>query len=182
MKVRDLVPARNFFPRALQDSDSEISSNIWRFQFSRIQARFVSQRQRNPKPRRESMSSDSNDSRTFRIEGSGQMLDALAKAIERALQAARAHPDRKGIGNATRGSVTIEVEATNYDQDRLRYVIDSIDDAVNALAGWAEPKRCVDCDQPVALLFDDAYLETLDGDGVICCECYRRNEDGEQET
>jgi hypothetical protein len=128
------------------------------------------------------MSSDRNDSRIFRIEGSGQMLDALAKAIERALQEARANPARKGLGNATCDTVTIEVEATNYAEYRLRYVINSIEDAVNTVSGWAEAKRCVDCDQPVALLFDDAYLETLDGDGVICCECYRRNEDGEQET
>ncbi len=128
------------------------------------------------------MRSDHHDARKFRIEGSGQMLDALAKAIERALQTARATPDRKGIGTATHGPVTIEVEATNYDQDRLRYVIDSIDDAVSTVAGWAEPKRCVECDQPVALLFDDAYLESSEGDGVICCECYRRDEDGDQET
>ncbi len=128
------------------------------------------------------MSADRDDSRIFRIEGSGQMLDALAKVIERALQAARANPDRKGFGNAMRGPVTIEVEATNYAPDRLRYVISSLDDAVNTVAGWAESKRCVECDQPVALLFDDAYLETLDGEGVICCECYRRNEDGDSET
>ena len=128
------------------------------------------------------MSSARNDSKKFKIEGSGQMLDALAKAIEQALQAARANTDRKGMGSATRGAVTIEVEATNYDQDRLRYVINSLDDAVSTVAGWAEPKRCVDCDQPVALLFDDAYLETRDGDGVICCECYRRSEEGDTET
>ena len=128
------------------------------------------------------MASDRNDPRKFKIEGSGQMLDALAKAIDRALQAARATPDRKGTGSATRGPITIEVEVTNYDQDRLRYVIDSIDDAVNTVSGWAESKRCVDCDQPVALLFDDAYLETPDGEGVICCECWRRSEEADIET
>ena len=110
------------------------------------------------------------------------MLDALAKAIEHALQAARATPDRTGVGSATRGPVTIEVEATNYDHDDLRYVITSIDDAVRTIAGWAEAKRCDECEELVALLFDDAYLETRDGEGVICCECYRRNEDGEEET
>jgi hypothetical protein len=128
------------------------------------------------------MDSDRNDQRKFKIEGSGKMLDALTNAIEQALQAARANPDRKGTGSATRGAVTIEVEATNYDQDDLRYVIGSIDDAVNTVSGWAEPKRCVECDQPVALLFDDAYLETLDGEGVICCECYRRTEESNTET
>ena len=127
------------------------------------------------------MSSDRNDSRKFKIEGSGQMLDALAKAIQRALQAARAVPDRRGIGSVTLGAVSIEVEATNFYQDRLRYVIDSIDDAVNTVSGWAEPKRCVECEQPVALLFDDAYLESSEGDGVICCECYRRIEGDEEE-
>jgi hypothetical protein len=127
------------------------------------------------------MSSDINDSRKFKIEGSGQMLDALSKAIERALQAARAAPDRRGIGSITRGAISIEVEATNSYQDRLRYVIDNIDDAVNTVSGWAEPKRCVECEQPVALLFDDAYLETRNGEGVICCECYRRMEGDKEE-
>jgi hypothetical protein len=128
------------------------------------------------------MSSDRDDSRKFKIEGSGQMLDALAKAIEQALQAARTNPERRGIGSITRSGVTIEVEATNYYQDRLRYVIESLDDAVNTVAGWAEPKRCAECDQPVALLFDDAYLETLDGEGVICCECWRRSEESGMAT
>ena len=126
------------------------------------------------------MSSD-RDSRKFKIEGSGQMLDALAKAIELALQAARAAPDRRGIGSITRGAVSIEVEATNSYQDRLRHVIDSIDDAVKTVSGWAEPKRCVECEQPVALLFDDAYLESSEGDGVICCECDRQTEGDEEE-
>ena len=84
------------------------------------------------------MRSDRHSSRRFKIEGSGQMLDALAKAIERALQTARATPDRTGTGTASRNSVTIEVEATNYDEDRLRYVIDSIDDAITTVSGWAE--------------------------------------------
>jgi hypothetical protein len=123
------------------------------------------------------MPSSDNAPRKFRIEGSGRMLDALAKAIDRALQAARATPGREGIGSATRGPITIEVEATNHDQGRLRYVIDSIDDAVNTVSGWAEAKQCDECEEPVALLFDDAYLETQNGQGVICCECYRRIED-----
>jgi hypothetical protein len=31
------------------------------------------------------------------------------------------------------------------------------------------------------LLFDYAYLETRNGEGVICCDCYRRIEDGDQQ-
>lgn len=127
------------------------------------------------------MPSSENAQKKFRIEGSGQMLEALAQAIELALRAARTTPDRTGTGSVSRGALTIEVDATNYDQNRLRYVIDSIDDAVNTVSGWAEPKRCDKCTEPVALLFDDAYLETRNGEGVICCRCYRRAEDGEQE-
>jgi hypothetical protein len=125
------------------------------------------------------MSPIGNDSRKFKIEGSGQMLEALAHTIELALRAARTTPDRRGVAIISHGPITIEVEATNYDQDRLRYVIDSVDDAVNTVAGWAEPKRCDECEQPVALLFDDAYLETRGGEGVICCQCYRQLEDSE---
>jgi hypothetical protein len=29
------------------------------------------------------------------------------------------------------------------------------------------------CDQLIALLFDDAYLESPDSDGVVCCRCWR---------
>jgi hypothetical protein len=128
------------------------------------------------------MSSTDNAPRKFRIEGSGRMLEALAQAIELALRGARATPDRTGAGSVSYGSLTIEVEAVNYDHDDLRYVIASIDDAVSTVAGWAEAKRCDECEAPVALLFDDAYLETRNGEGVICCECYRRNEDGEEDA
>ena len=127
------------------------------------------------------MSSVSKDGRKFRIEGSGQMLVALAQAIDLALNAARATPYRAGAASLVRDSFTIEVEATS-DRDDLRYVITSVDDAARTITGWAEKKRCEECQQLVALLFDDAYLETLDGDGVICCECYRRIEDGEEQT
>jgi hypothetical protein len=107
------------------------------------------------------------------------MLEALAQAIELALRAARTTPDRTGAGSVSHGPLTIEVEATNYDHEDLKYVITGIDDAVSTIAGWAETKRCDECEEPVALLFDDADLETRNGEGVICCECYRRAEDGE---
>jgi hypothetical protein len=105
------------------------------------------------------------------------MLEALAQAIELALRAARTTPDRTGTASISRGALTIEVEATNHDSDHLKYVIASIEDAVSTVTGWAETKRCIECEQPVALLFDDAYLETQNGEGVICSECYRRTED-----
>ena len=125
------------------------------------------------------MSSVVNYSRKFRIEGSGRMLEELAKAIERALQAARATPYRTGEGTVAHGAFEIEVEA-NSDPDNLKYVITSLDDAASTIAGWAEAKRCDECEELVALLFDDAYLETRNGEGVICCGCYRRIEDGEE--
>lgn len=127
------------------------------------------------------MSSSDTTPRKFRIEGSGQMLEALSQAIELALRAARTTPDRTGAGSVSHGPLTIEVEAVDYEPDRLKYVIASIEDAVSTVVGWAEAKRCTECEQPVALLFDDAYLESSEGDGVICCECYRRAEDGEDE-
>ncbi len=127
------------------------------------------------------MSSSDTTPRKFKIEGSGQMLEALAQAIELALRAARTTPDRTGAGSISRRALTIEVEATKHAPDHLKYVIASIDDAVTTVAGWAETKRCIECEEPVALLFDDAYLESSEGDGVICCDCYRRAEDGEEE-
>jgi hypothetical protein len=128
------------------------------------------------------MSSNQTDSRKFRIEGSAPMLAALSKAIDQALQSARSSPDRTGTATTTQGSTTIEVEATNHDPAGLNYVITSLDDAVRTVAGWAEPKRCGDCEEPVALLFDDAYLETSEGEGVICCRCNRLREGDEPES
>jgi hypothetical protein len=115
--------------------------------------------------------------RKFKIEGSGQMLESLAQAIELALRAARTTPDRTGTASVSRGALTIEVEAMNSQPNYLRYLIASIEDAVSTVTGWAEAKRCIECEQPVALLFDDAYLESSEGDCVICCECYRRDEE-----
>jgi hypothetical protein len=64
------------------------------------------------------MSSDHDDPRRFKIEGSGRMLEALAQAIDQALQAARATPDNTGKGSATHGAFEIEVEA-NFGPDGL---------------------------------------------------------------
>jgi hypothetical protein len=125
------------------------------------------------------MTSNHNESRKFRIEGSGIMLNALAEAITLALRAARLRPDRTGTGSVTHGHVTIEVAATD-EPDGLTYAISSIEDAVRTISGWAETKRCQDCDVPIAMLFDDAYLETPDGDGVVCCRCWRRREDDDE--
>jgi hypothetical protein len=109
------------------------------------------------------------------------MLEALAQAIDRALQAARETPDKTGSGRAARGAFEIEIEA-NSSPDNLKYLITCIDDAISAVAGWAEAKRCDECEQPVALLFDDAFLGTRGSEGVICCECYRRTGDSEEGT
>lgn len=125
------------------------------------------------------MSSNQNDSRKFRIEGSGLMLNALAEAIAQALRGARLRPDRIVTGSVNYRHVTIEVAATD-EPDGLSYAISSIEDAARTISGWAETKRCEDCDVPTAMLFDDAYLETLDGDGVICCRCWRRRQDDDE--
>jgi hypothetical protein len=127
------------------------------------------------------MSSTDNAPRKFRIEGSGRMLEALVQAIESALQAARSTPYRTGEGCAAHGVFEIEVEA-NSGPDNLKYAISRKDDACSTIEGWAEIKRCCECDTLVAFIFDDAYLETVDGDGVICCECWRLEEDSEQQT
>jgi hypothetical protein len=107
--------------------------------------------------------------RKFRIEGTGQMLEALARAIDLALREARATPHRTGLGSVTTADLVIEVEALTGPQ-KLRYMPTSIEEAAEVVTGWAEKKRCEECKELVALLIDAAYLETGDG-GVICCEC-----------
>ena len=59
------------------------------------------------------MSSVSNDTRKFRIEGSDRMLAALAQAINLAVQAARATPYGTGAGALGHGSLTIGVNVTD---------------------------------------------------------------------
>jgi hypothetical protein len=88
------------------------------------------------------MASNKSDSRTFRIEGSNTMLNALAEAIEQTLRRAGSTPDRTGSAKVVQGPVTIEVTATNHDRYDLKYAISNIEDAARTISGWAEPKRC----------------------------------------
>jgi hypothetical protein len=46
-----------------------------------------------------------------------------------------------------------------------------------AASGLAEVKRCIECDDTVAVLFDNAYLERDDDGNVICCDCWQKLEE-----
>ncbi len=116
------------------------------FQFSRSHAR-VQPSNSTPEETNELIDTTP---RKFKIEGSSQMLEALAQAIQLALRAARTTPDRTGARSVSRGPLTIEVESMNHDPNDLKYVIASIEDAVSTVTGWAETKRCIECEQPVA--------------------------------
>jgi hypothetical protein len=102
----------------------------------------------------------------FEIKGSGLALRRLSDAIQEALRLVRLPAQMKF------GAVEISVSVS----DREQLVLQAGDmESVGAAAyGLAEIKKCLACDDTVALLFDDAYLEHDDRGNVICCDCWRR--------
>ncbi|SRR6266849_2138104 len=106
------------------------------------------------------------------IEGNATALRGLAAAINRALRrASDATPDPTRVRATTR-SIAIEVEVSGSSKG-LALLIGSRDDWQLLAEGWAESRRCKNCDTLVALLFEEHYIQSHTGDGVICCECER---------
>ncbi len=68
----------------------------------------------------------------------------------------------------------VEISVSLSESKRLEVQADDRESVGAAACGLAEVKRCIKCDDTVALLFDDAYLEHDDHGNVICCDCWRR--------
>jgi hypothetical protein len=109
------------------------------------------------------------ESRKFRLEGTGPALRALSKAISNAVATHRKNSTEM-VGQATLEGLSIQVRVRTSGR-ALRVLIDSRDDAAELLEGWAENSRCVKCSTPVALLFEDNYLESASDDGPVCANC-----------
>ena len=106
------------------------------------------------------------------IEGNATALRGLATAINRALRSSSdARPDQTSARATTR-SIAIEMRVSRSSKG-LALLIGNRDDWQLLAEGWAESKRCRNCDTLVALLFEEHYIQSPTGDGVICCECER---------
>ena len=107
--------------------------------------------------------------RKFRLEGTAPALRQLAKAISNALATDKKN-STEPVGEATSDGLSIQVTVRSSGRS-LRVLIDGRDEAAELLEGWAENSRCVQCSTPVALLFEENYLESLTDDGPVCANC-----------
>jgi hypothetical protein len=105
----------------------------------------------------------------FRIEGKREALSSLASLISELLKKAETSPSPMKTRDTTQTGLLIEVAISEFDE--LRTSIEVRDDGADLLEGWAEPKRCVKCDQLVALLFEEEYIESVEHDGMLCLGC-----------
>ena len=109
--------------------------------------------------------------REFKVEGSPSALRHLAQTINAALKGAARGTHRRRVMRATKNATAVEVRVLD-DSLPLRPAIDECDDFAELARGWAGRKRCRLCEKLVALLFDDAYIESTVADGaVVCVDC-----------
>ena len=109
--------------------------------------------------------------RDFKVEGSPRALRHLAETINVALARPDVGADTPRKVRATKNGIAVEVRVLG-DGLPLRPAIDECDDFAELARGWAERKRCRLCEKLVALLFDDAYIESTVADGaVVCVDC-----------
>jgi hypothetical protein len=116
---------------------------------------------------------------SFKIEGNRAALLQLAQLISDTVA--------KGDGSSSDpiavagriGGRMIEVRL-RQEERTVRNVINSRQDAAELLEGWAENKKCVSCGTPVALLFEQEYLESPSADGPICAQCFGDSLDSEE--
>ncbi len=104
----------------------------------------------------------------FYIRGSDVALRRLSATIEEALNLVTL-PAQMKFG-------ALEISVAVRDEKRFELRADDRESVAAAGQGLAEVKRCVECDDIVALLFDDAYLQHDKDGNVICCDCWQKSE------
>jgi hypothetical protein len=115
----------------------------------------------------------------FKIEGNRATLLQLAKLIgDTVAKDDGSSSDPVAIAGRIGGRM-VEVRL-RPDERTVRNVIESRNDAAELLEGWAENKKCVSCGTPIALLFEEEYLESPSADGPICTQCFGDSLDGEE--
>jgi hypothetical protein len=116
---------------------------------------------------------------SFKIEGSRAALLQLAKLIGDTVgKGDESSSDPVAFAGRIGGRM-VEVRLRPEERS-VRNIIENRQDAVELLEGWAENKKCVSCGTPVALLFEEEYLESPSADGPICTQCFGDSLDGEE--
>jgi hypothetical protein len=118
------------------------------------------------------MTSEENEApEVFKLEGNARALRELAATIEAALEGAPPEEsDFRTSVRSTVGNLAIEVRVTPWAS--LKRVADTADEVPSLIGGWAEVKRCYLCNEVVALLVDDFYIESaVYDDAVVCLKC-----------
>ena len=115
--------------------------------------------------------------RTFKLEGNPAELRFLAATIDDALKRSQ-NTSHEPVARGNLGLLEIEVTVRNPDTP-LAVRPSSRDEAATLLEGWAENVKCAKCEIPVALLFEEEYLESSAGRGALCADCMQEELDGE---
>jgi|SRR5579872_1383248 len=115
--------------------------------------------------------------RNFKVEGSSAELRCLMETIQDALKRSQ-KASEEVVARGSLGPLEIEVTVRN---PKAPLVVrpGSRDEAATLLEGWAENVTCANCEIPVALLFEEEYLESSSGKGALCADCMREELDGE---
>jgi len=124
-----------------------------------------------------SMAKRGNVYRNFKLEGSRAELRCLMETIDGAL---KQREDASGTvtAKANIGKLTVEVAIRRADAI-LAVRLENRDEAAVLLEGWAENVKCINCEIPVALLFEENYYESSTGRGALCADCLQKELDGE---
>ena len=117
------------------------------------------------------------ETRTFKVEGSPAELRCLMETLQDALKRTQKGSQVK-IAHGNLGPLEVEVTVRNRNTP-LAVRPGSRDQAASLLEGWAENVKCANCEIPVALLFEEEYLESSSGRGALCADCMRKELDGE---
>jgi hypothetical protein len=113
----------------------------------------------------------------FKLEGTREGLRHLVETINQALQSDQ-RGEEKATAQATLGPLNIEVRVLEA-AGVLAVRPGTRDEAAMLLEGWAENVRCANCEIPVALLFEEEYLESSTGRGAVCARCMEEELDEE---
>jgi hypothetical protein len=123
------------------------------------------------------MASEPSTPRSFKLEGNAAGLRCLMETIDAALR--RTEQDSQpAVAERKVGQLDIEVRVSDA-AVVLSVRPSSREEAAIMLEGWAENVKCANCEIPVALLFEEEYLESSTGRGAVCASCMEEELDDE---
>jgi len=124
----------------------------------------------NPMTKKNTPRKNGSFSVSFKIEGDSAALSQLAELIAKTIESTTERPSDRIVKTARIGGRVVEVHF-KPEARTVRNAIESREDAVQLLDGWAENKSCVSCARPVALLFEEEYIQSSLEDAPVCSRC-----------